>query len=113
MRDLLRLFRETLLLTQTLPIPEKVIQQALATVRNDFKTSVEDARWLHKIHSEQAADPQTSKASDVNRYMRLLDSHLILFYRNDSSWYDSHPLVRDEVNRILAVNPDSVPAAKE
>jgi hypothetical protein len=96
-----------------LPIPEKVIQQAIATVRNDFKTSVEDARWLHKIHLEQAADPQTSKASDVNRYMRLLDSHLILFYRNDSSWYDTHPLVRDEVDRILTLNPDPVSAAKE
>jgi len=113
LRDLIRLFREAFLATQTLPIPEKVIQQAIATVRNDFKTSVEDARWLHKIHLEQAADPQTSKASDVNRYMRLLDSHLILFYRNDSSWYDTHPLVRDEVDRILALNPDPVSAAKE
>lgn len=113
LRDLLRLFREVLLAARTLPIPEKTVEQAIATVRNDFKTSVEDARWLHRIHLEQAADPQTSKASDVNRYMRLLDSHLILFYRNDSSWYDSHPLVRDEVARILSVNPDPVSAARE
>lgn len=110
LRDLFRLFREALLAAQTLPIPDKVVQQAVATVRNDFKTSIEDAHWLHKIHSEQAADPQTSKASDVNRYMRLLDSHLILFYRNDMSWYDSHPLVRDEVQRILALNPEPISA---
>jgi len=38
--------------------------------------------------------------------MRLLDSHLILYYRNDSSWYDIHPLVRAEVDRILAANPE-------
>jgi len=107
LRDLLRLFREALLAAQTLPVSERVIQQAIATVRNDFKTSIEDARWLHKIHQEQAADPATSKASDVNRYMRLLDSHLILFYRNDSSWYDTHPLVRAEVDRILAANPEA------
>ena len=113
LRDLLRLFREVLLATQSLPIPEKGVRQAIATVRNDFKTTVEDARWLQKIHLEQAADPPTSKASDVNRYMRLLDSHLILFYRNDSSWYDSHPLVRDEVERILAVNPDPISVVKE
>jgi hypothetical protein len=113
LRDLLRLFREALLAAQELPIPDRVVQQAVAAVRNDFKTSVEDARWLRKIHLEQAADPETSKASDVNRYMRLLDSHLILFYRNDSSWYDSHPLVREEVERILAANPEPIPAAKE
>jgi thymidylate kinase len=107
LRDLLRLFREALLAAQTLPVTDKVIQQAIATVGNDFKTSIEDARWLHKIHQEQAADPETSKASDVNRYMRLLDSHLILYYRNDSSWYDSHPLVRAEVERILAANPEA------
>jgi len=49
----------------------------------------------------------------VNRYMRLLDSHLILFYRNDVSWYDSHPLVRDEVERIVTLNPDPTPIPKE
>ena len=113
LRDLLRLFREALLAADCLPIPERVVAQAIATVRNDFKTSVEDARWLQKIHVEQSADPQTSKASDVNRYMRLLDSHLILFYRNDSSWYDSHPLVREEVERIMALNLDSGLAVKE
>lgn len=113
LRDMFRLFREALLAAQTLPIPDKGVQQAVATVRNDFKTSIEDARWLHKIHSEQAADPQTSKAGDVNRYMRLLDSHLILFYRNDISWYDSHPLVRDEVKRILTVNPEPISADQD
>jgi hypothetical protein len=106
LRDLLRLLREALLAALSLPIQDRIMQQAIATVRNDFKTSVEDARWLRKIHQEQAADPQSSKASDVNRYMRLLDSHLMLFYKNDVSWYDSHPLVRDEVERILALNPE-------
>ena len=62
LRDLLRLFREALLAIQSLPIPEKVVQQAIATVRNDFKTSVEDARWLYKIHLEQAADPANFKS---------------------------------------------------
>ena len=57
LRDLLRLFREALLSAQFLPISDGVVEQAIATVRNDFKTSVEDARWLYKIHQEQAADP--------------------------------------------------------
>lgn len=73
LRYLLRLFREAFLATKSLPISGRVAQQAVATVRNDFKPSIEDARWLNKIHREQAADPQTAKAADVNRYMRLLD----------------------------------------
>jgi len=106
LRDLFRLFRETLLAARTLPVSGRAVQQAIAIVRDDFKTSVEDARWLQKIHIEQAADLQTSNATDVNRYMRLLDTHLILYYRNDTSWYDSHPLVREQVDRILALNPE-------
>jgi len=108
LRYLLRLFREAFLATKSLPISERVAQQAIATVRNDFKPSVEDARWLDKIHREQAADPQTAKAADVNRFMRLLDSHMILLYKNETSWYDSLPLIREEVERILASNPEPV-----
>jgi hypothetical protein len=109
LRDLLRLFRETLLQAQRLPVVEAVIDSAIANVRNDFRVSVEDARWLAKIHQEQAADPETSTAADLNRFMRLLDSHLVLYYRNDLNWYDSHPLVRIEVDRILALNPEPMP----
>ncbi|HTU47526.1 MAG TPA: hypothetical protein VMF91_20860 [Bryobacteraceae bacterium] len=109
LRYLLRLFREALLATKSLPISERVAKQAIATVRNDFKPSIEDARWLDKIHREQAADPQTAKAADVNRFMRLLDSHMILLYKNETSWYDSLPLIREEVERILASNPAPVP----
>jgi hypothetical protein len=105
LRDLLRLFRETLLQAQALPISNEIIDAAISEVRNDFRVSIEDARWLAKIHEEQAADLATSNASDVNRFTRLLDSHLVLYYRNDKDWYDSHPLVRDEVLRILALNP--------
>ena len=106
LRDLLRLFRESLVQAQNLPLSSAVIDSAIANVRNDFRVSIEDARWLAKIHQEQAADPATSTAADLNRFMRLLDSHLVLYYRNDVNWYDSHPLVRDEVNRILALNPE-------
>ncbi|HEX3685655.1 MAG TPA: hypothetical protein VHU83_24180 [Bryobacteraceae bacterium] len=74
----------------------------------DFKPSVEDAHWLDKIHREQAADPQTAKAADVNRFMRLLDSHMILLYKNETSWYESLPLIREEVDRILASNREPV-----
>ena len=41
LRDLLRLFRETLLLAQDLPVTSKVIDAAIAEVGNDFRVSIE------------------------------------------------------------------------
>jgi hypothetical protein len=111
--DLFRLFREALLAAHSLPISDRVALQAIATMRNDFRTTIEDARWLRKIHTEQAADPETARAVDILRYMRLLDTHLVLFFKNDADWYDSHPLVREEVERILALNPAPLPAPGE
>lgn len=105
LRDLLRLFREALLAAKELPLPERTIDQAIATTRRDFVTNVEDAHWLSEIHETQAADVKSANAADVNRYMRLLDSHLILYYQNDENWYDTHPLVRPDVDRIVAQNP--------
>jgi len=37
--------------------------------------------------------------------MRLLETHFILYFKNDNDWYDIHPLVRDEVERIVRLNP--------
>lgn len=34
---------------------------------------------------------------------------MILLYKNETSWYDSLPLIRLEVERILASNPEPVP----
>ncbi len=112
LRDMLRLFRELLLNAQNLPLTLANAERAIATARNDFQPSVDDARWLAKIHEEQAADLPSTSAADVNRYMRLLDSHFILYFTNDQHWYDIHPLVRDEVARIIAQNPDAAPASE-
>jgi nucleoside-triphosphatase THEP1 len=107
LRDLLRLFREALLAAKDLPVPDRTIDQAIATARRDFLTNVEDAQWLSEIRKTQSADIESPDAADVNRYMRLLDSHLILYYINDDNWYDTHPLVRPDVDRIVAHNPRS------
>jgi hypothetical protein len=110
LRDMLRLFRVALLGAQELPLTPAQIDTAIGIVRDDFRVSVEDARWLYKIHEEQWAAPETDKAAHVNLLNRLLDSHLVLYYRNDEDWYDSHPLVREEVNRIVAFNPEPATA---
>lgn len=104
LRDLFRLLREVLLNAKALPLMEMDIDTAIATVRNEFRMTVEDAKWLDRIHEDQAADPPSTNACDLNRWMRLFSMHFALYFRNDENWYDTHPLVRDEVKRILAMN---------
>ena len=75
-RDLLRLLREVLVKTTALPVVPSTIDRAIP-LRSDTE-------------------------EDINRLTRFLDSHIVLYLRNGTEWYDIHPLVRDEVSRIVA-----------
>lgn len=103
-RDLLRLFREAIRLSRSnaLPLDRPLIETAIATVRNEMQVSVRDAHWLDAVARTKAADLPTSEKADVNHYMRMLDNHFILCYRNNSDWYDVHPMIRGEVARIVS-----------
>ena len=104
-RDLLQLFRETIVQTDNLPVSQTVIEQAIIEVRSHFMPiPVEDARWLSQIAKEKASPLRNDSADEVGRLTRFLDSHIILYLRNGEEWYDIHPLVREEVARIVAAN---------
>ena len=105
LRDMLRLFGTAIREARALPVPTEDITRAIGIVRNDFKTNIEDAHWLDKIGRERAADPPTGEKSDLHRLMRLLESHFVLYFRNEDDWYDMHPLVRADVQRIVDLNP--------
>lgn len=106
-RDLLRLFTEVILLAppEKLPVDPQLVESAIATLRNSMRVSVRDAYWLDIVAKTKAADLPTCDKSDVNHYMRMLDNHFVLCFRNDSDWYDVHPLIRDEVRRIVSLHP--------
>ena len=104
-RDLLQLFRETIVQTDNLPVSQTIIEQAIIEVRSHFMPiPVEDARWLSQIAKEKASPLRNDSADEVGRLTRFLDSHIILYLRNGEEWYDIHPLVREEVARIVAAN---------
>jgi hypothetical protein len=104
-RDLLRLLSEALVSSPTLPLPDGAIDQALQALRRDYlPIYVEDARWLRKIAQSRHADPATP--DDASRLVRLLDAHMLLYLRNGQEWYDVHPLLREEVERIVARNEE-------
>jgi hypothetical protein len=102
-RDLLLLLRETVLRTDALPVPEEAIERAIVRVRSNFlPISIEDAKWLADIERERATLLKTTNPVEVNRLTRFLDTHVVLYLKNGTEWYDVHPLVRDEVKTIVA-----------
>jgi hypothetical protein len=104
-RDLLQLFRETIVQTEALPVPQEIVERAIVEVRSHFMPiPVEDARWLAQIAKEKASPLKNDSSDEVSRLTRFLDSHIVLYLRNGEEWYDIHPLVREEVARIVAAN---------
>lgn len=102
-RDLLLLLRETVLRTDALPTGEEAIDRAIVRVRSNFlPISIEDAKWLADIERERVTLLKTTDAVEVNRLTRFLDTHVVLYLKNGTEWYDVHPLVRDEVKEIVA-----------
>lgn len=100
-RDLLRLFRETVVLIQTwgraLPVTPEVVNRAIINVRNEYlPIAVEDAQWLDRISQTRDTSLPDSKPESVDRLSRFLDTHLVLYLTNGQDWYDVHPLIRDE-----------------
>lgn len=100
-RDLLLLVRHTMLMASSLPVSDAAIQQALQEVRSQYlPLSIADARWLKRIADTRAANQRDPE--DNTRLVRFLDAHLVLYLRNGSEWYDVHPLIREEVESVVA-----------
>lgn len=104
-RDLLRLFRETVVLIQTwrpaLPVVPEVLERAVVNIRNEFlPIAVDDAKWLEKIGQRRDTALPNSNPESVGRLSRFLDTHLVLYLTNGKDWYDLHPLIRDEVRDL-------------
>lgn len=102
-RDLLLLFRETLTKTKTLPVTGDVVDSAISAVRGHFlPIAVENARWLQQISLLRQTALMTDNPEDINRLTRFLDTHFVLYLRNGDEWYDIHPLIREEVDWLIA-----------
>ncbi|MGE0225112.1 MAG: hypothetical protein AB7F35_21185 [Acetobacteraceae bacterium] len=105
LRDLLRLLQETVVRARAadaLPIGEPVVTAAINAVRRSFLPIAQaDAKWLAEIARNRAtALPDTDPAA-INRLGRFLDSHAVLYFVNADEWYDIHPLIRDEVEKMI------------
>lgn len=103
-RDLLLLARQVLLRASrldTLPVNQAEIDHALNEVRRDYlPISMQDAIWLKKIIETHDAHMENNEES-ASRLSTLLDAHAVLFLKNGDEWYDVHPLIQAEVERIV------------
>jgi len=110
LRDLLRLLREVIMRATTLrslPVPDSVINSAIAAVRRDFLPIAQsDAVWLAEIAAVRATALPNIEAQAVNRLSRFLDNHYVLYFVNDDEWFDIHPLIREEVAKVVAAGSD-------
>jgi len=100
-RDLLLLARETLLRANAIPLTKETMDSAIASVRSNFlPIAGKDALWLDRIARNR--HPSHDTPDDAGRLARFLDTHVVLYLRtNGDEWYDVHPLVRPEVERIV------------
>lgn len=100
-RDLLLLLLETVLRAEDLPVSDDAMDRAVLAVRSRFlPIALDDAKWLDEIERERSTLLKTTAAAEIGRLTRFLDTHMVLYLRNGEEWYDLHPLVRDEVQKI-------------
>lgn len=108
-RDMLRLLRETVLRSMSLPAlpaPETMVTQAINAVRSDFlPIAQDDAKWLDAIGRNRVTALPTTEPGHVMRLARFLDTHSVLYFKNGDEWYDVHPLIRDEIAKVVGTKP--------
>jgi hypothetical protein len=105
LRVLLRMLNLALLRVKDTPFSSSLIDGVVAEIENSFVISIEDAFWLDKIAENRSESLENSGSDSISKFTRLIDTHLVLYFRNGNDWYDIHPLVRDKVARIIAQNP--------
>jgi hypothetical protein len=104
-RDLLRLAQDIVLRVtalSNLPVTQNLLDDAINSARRDFlPITQDDAKWLADIARVRATALPNAEATPVNRLTRFLDSHFVLCFVNGDEWYDTHPLIRDEVTKVV------------
>ena len=102
-RDLLRMVQEVLARATGLPVDPGVIDRVISATRRDFlPIALDDARLLHDIGIKQNLEPETLDETAIERLSQFFNTHLVMYFENGEAWYDTHPLIRGEVARIVA-----------
>ena len=98
LRDFLRVSRESVLNAHVKTLDRVTLEHATHAARefaNDMLRAVhqDHLRLLYAVH-------QTGQAIGDPSFLQMIDSGQIIEYREDSSWYVVHPLLRDAVEGL-------------
>jgi hypothetical protein len=105
-RDFFRLVREVavqlIIARQSRPeadLDAVMVKRVIQQLKNEyFPLAENDARWLGRIYKQKEPSlPDTDVLQDLARFF---DSNLIMNYLNGEYWYDIHPLLVDEIEKI-------------
>lgn len=108
-RDLLRMLQQIVLRAvslNSLPVESELVDKVIASAKQEMlPIAQEDAEWLVKISRIRATALERSSADQVSILSRFIDNHFVLYFINGEEWYDIHPLIREEVEKVVvAVN---------
>jgi hypothetical protein len=105
LRLLMRMLTIAMRRVKEIPFTQELIDGVIYELENSFIVSLDDARWLNKVAETKSESLVDNESDNISKFTRLIDTQLVLYFRNGKDWYDIHPLVRDKVARIIAQNP--------
>ncbi|MDJ0660567.1 MAG: AAA family ATPase [Crocosphaera sp.] len=80
-------------------INQKVLDQALNNLRNDFADPLSNSHYRILTTIYKTFTPDNKDDEERQKFLDLLHFLYVLEYRNADSWYDVHPIVIDLLNR--------------
>ena len=57
--------------------------------------------WLAKVARDRNTGLEDSTPEQINQFARFIDNHWVIYFKNDDDWYDIHPLIRAEVDKLV------------
>jgi hypothetical protein len=101
-RIILRLVRDIISSSENFPISDDEIKAVITTVKSDFlPISDKDAMWLSKIEKNREVSLPDVKGEYVGGLTRFFDRNWVLYFRNGEDWYDIHPFIQSEIQKIV------------
>ncbi len=101
-RDLFRMVYEASLRSKRVfPIKETILESATRQVRDSYlPLSESNALVIEQIAQNRRVNPESD---EIDRIKLLIDSHMILFFKNGDEWYDANQMILPEAIRITEI----------
>lgn len=85
-----------------LPVTDRVLDSTINAARRDFlPIALDDAKWLAEIAQRRDTALLQLDERSIERLSNFLDTHRVIYFVNGAAWYDIHPLIREEVKRVV------------